>query len=181
MGDVMLVKIVTYFLENQHNAVYLRELAKILRISPYTAKQYMDMLVREGLVHEERRANLRYFKANAASLVFRHLKIALNLKKLIDAGIVKYLQDTVPNTSSIVLFGSLAKGEDTAESDIDLVVIGKKIRLDIEVFEGKLKKSITVHIFSWSDWKRKFTVDVPFYYEVIIHGIALFGEPPVIT
>lgn len=180
MQDVMLVRIVKYFLENPYKAVYLRELARALKISPYTGKQYIDLLVREGLILEERKAKLRYVRANASNLVFKHLKIVLNLKKLADAGLVQYVQETVSNVSSVMLFGSVAKGEDTAESDIDLMIIGGKVGLDMHIFERTLGREMRPHVYSWSEWKKKAEADKPFYYEVVIHGIALFGEPPVI-
>lgn len=173
-----LLKITEFFLENPYEEIHLRELARKLNLSPFAVKKYADALVKEGLVTESKRANLRYLKSNVSNLFFKHLKISLNVRNILNSKLVEFLKENVPNISSVVLFGSMAKGENTAESDVDILIIGKNKHLNLEKFEKKLNRDINYHIFSWSSWKTKAEKDKPFYYEVIIHGIPLFGELP---
>ncbi len=180
MKEIIIIKVVEFFLENPFREVYLRQLAKELKLSPYATKKYVDLLARENLIISQKKANLRYLRANNSSLFFKHLKIALNIKKLLDSRLIGFLKDKISNLSSIVLFGSLAKGDDTEESDIDIVIIGASKRLNLVQFEETLGKEINTHVFSWSEWKRKMKEDSPFYYEVTIYGIPLYGELPII-
>ena len=105
MREQIPLKILKFFLENPYDEVYLRELAKKLKISPFAVKMYIDFLVREDLVKEERKANLRYFKANINNLFFKHLKISFNINSLLKSGVIEFIKNNLANVSSIVLFG----------------------------------------------------------------------------
>ena len=179
MKNSPLMQIAAFFLENPYTEIYLRQLAKELKLSPYSVKQNIDLLINENLVKEERRANLRYFKADINGLFFRHLKVAFNISAISKSGIMDFLKENIPNISSIALFGSIAKGEDDKKSDVDMLAIGKEKYLDLVKFEEKLGRRITLHIYSWSDWNKKAKQDSAFYYEIISYGIPLYGELPI--
>ncbi len=178
MQELKFIKFIEFFLVNPYKEVYIRELAKKLKISPFATKKYADALVIEGLILEEKKANLRYLKANLSSLYYKHAKITYNLRQLLKSNLIEFLKNNLTNVTSITLFGSLAKGEDSDESDIDILIIGKQKHLSLSDFEKKLDKIITIHFFSWSEWNEKAKEDNPFYYEIINHGIPLHGELP---
>mgnify|MGYP001565452088 FL=1 len=178
MQELKFIKFAEFFLANPYKEIYLRELARTLKISPFATKKYADILVKEGLILEEKRANLRYLKANVANLFYKHLKISCNIRQLLKSGLVEFLKSNLANVTSIILFGSLAKGEDSKESDIDILIIGKQKPLSLNKFENKLNKETTLHFFSWSEWNDKAKEDHPFYYEIITHGVPLYGELP---
>ena len=180
MQELKFIKFVEFFLNNPYREVYIRELAKELKISPFATKKYADILVKEGLILDEKKANLRYMKANSNSIFFKHLKISYSLRELLKSGLIDFLKENLANITSIILFGSLAKGEDSDESDIDILIIGKQKHLILSNFEKKLKKEITLHFFSWNEWNEKAKEDNPFYYEVINYGISLYGEIPIV-
>ena len=176
----MLIRIVAYFLENPYEEVYLRELAKKLKLSPFVIKKYADILVNEGIIQEERKANLRYFRANMRNLFFKHLKIAHSINMLTKSGLIHFLKQEIANLSSIVLFGSMAKGEDDRKSDVDLIIIGKEKHLPLSAFEEKIGKKINEHTFLWSRWNKEAKINRAFYFDVIAHGIPLHGELPIV-
>ena len=180
MQELKFINFVEFFLDNPYGEVYIRELARKLKISPFAVKKYTDILLEERLILEERKGNLRYLKANVANLFYKYLKISLNIKNLIKSGLIDFLKNNLVNVTSIVLFGSSAKGENSDESDIDILIIGKEKNLDLTEFEDKLKKDISLHFFSWSEWNEKAKEDHPFYYEIISHGINLYGELPLV-
>ena len=180
MHELKFIKFVEFFLLNPYKEVYLRELAKKLKISPFATKKYADILVKEGLILDEKIANLRYLKANVANLFYKYAKVSYNIRQLQNSGLVGFLKKNIINMTSITLFGSLAKGEDSDESDVDILIVGKQKYLSLREFEKKLGKEITLHFFSWSEWNDKAKEDHPFYYEIISHGIPLYGELPLI-
>lgn len=178
MQELKLLETLKFFLENPYDEVYLRQLAKKLSLSVFAIKKYADLLVKENLILEERKANLRYFKANIGNLFFKHLKIAFNIGLLMKSGLIHFINENLANVSSIVLFGSMAKGEDDKQSDIDILIIGKEKSLNLNKFEEKIGKEITLHIFSWSEWNKQEEENRAFYLEVILYGIPLYGELP---
>ena len=90
------------------------------------------------------------------------------------------LNRVIKPNGAIVLFGSVAKGEDSIESDIDIVIIGKEKHIDLNKFEDKIDKEITIHCFSWNEWNKMANKKDPFYYEVINSGIPLYKELPIV-
>lgn len=176
----MLFKTLHFFLEHPYQEVYLRQLAKKTGLSPFAIKKYADFLIKEGLILEDKRANLRYFKANVNNVFFKHLKIAFNVNLLQKSGLILHLTENTSNVSSIVLFGSMAKGLDDEKSDADLLVIGKEKHMDLEKFEEIIRRDISLHVFGWSNWNKKAKTDKAFYLEVIANGICVYGEKPVI-
>lgn len=180
MQELKLTQLLKFFLDNPYKEFYLRELAKKLKISPFAIKKYADFLLKESIITEEKKANLRYFKANISNLFFKYLKISANIREILKSELIEFLKKEIPNCSSIILFGSLAKGEDDENSDIDLLVIGKEKHLRLTNIEEKTGREIKPHILSWNDWNKKAKEDTPFYFEVINQGIPLYGELPLI-
>ena len=44
----------------------------------------------------------------------------------------------------IILFGSASKGEDLKESDIDLFIQSKEVKINLKPYENKLNKKINI-------------------------------------
>ena len=60
-----------------------------------------------------------------------------------DSGVIEHIQkETLP--SSMILFGSGAKGTFTEESDIDIFVEAKETKLNLAKYEKKLGKKINI-------------------------------------
>ncbi len=180
MEDLKLLKVLYFFFRDPYKEVYLRELAKNTKLSPYAVKKYCDLLIKKDLLIDEKKANLRYFRANINNLFFKHLKIAFNINLILKSGLIDFLKDNLVNVSSIVLFGSMAKGDDDKKSDVDILVIGKEKHLNLNKIEEIIGKEITLHISSWSKWNKKAKVDKAFYFEIISHGIVLYGGVPIV-
>ena len=177
-------KVLGYFFDHPYAEVYVRELARKLEISPSFLKKLVDVLVREELLVEEFRGRMRILRANVENVSFRYTKVAYTVWKIEKSGLLKFLKKEVPALYCIILYGSAAKGLDSAESDIDLLVIGgkrnDKILKDISLFEGKINRKIQLIWMSWGEWKKVYKENTPFYREVITYGLPLYGELPVV-
>ncbi len=180
MQEMLFLKTMQYFLENTYKEVYLRELAKILRISPFAVKKYASLLLKEGLIIEERKAHLLYFKANIHNQFYKQLKISWNIQRILKVNLLQNIQNNFTAISSIVLFGSVAKGEDDEKSDIDLLIIGKAKHSDFSECEKKLGRAINEHSMLWSEWKKNYEENRAFYHDIIAYGIPLYGELPLV-
>ncbi|MEK6895656.1 MAG: nucleotidyltransferase domain-containing protein [Nanoarchaeota archaeon] len=178
MKEKVFFKIVKYFIENPYEEPYLREIAKRLKVSVFAMKDYADHLVKEKILVEKRVSNLRYLKLNMSSLFVKQMKIAYNIKRIEDSGILEYIKKEVPSLSSVILFGSMASGENDKNSDVDLVIIGQSnmLKLSLQEFERKMGKEINYHVFTWAKWKKQEKENKAFYVDVIIKGIPLYGE-----
>ena len=173
--------LIEFFFKNPYIEIHLRDLSRRLKLSPYATKIYVDYLIKNKLILEDKRANLRYLKANMQNILFRKLKLVYSISLISKSGLLDYFYKESQKISSIVLFGSVARAEDDNNSDIDLVIIGAKKDLDLSEYEKKLKKEINLHSFSWGDWHKQYKSNNAFYSDVIIHGISLYGDLPLIS
>ena len=98
------------------------------------------------------------------------LKRADNLKLLYESGMVPFLYDRFPE-ATISLFGSFSFGEDVAESDIDIAVVGAKEKdVDLERFNTSVGKTINLNFYqSWEEIDRHLRNN-------ILNGIILKGQ-----
>jgi hypothetical protein len=174
------LRVLHYFMEHPFKGFYLREVSRKTGLSVFAVKKYCDLLVSEGLLTESRQGNLRVFNANTENKLFRGVKSGLNAEKILKSGLVDFILENTPNTSSITLYGSMAEGLNDEKSDIDLLVIGSKKTQIPEKYAKILGGDINVQTFNWGEWQNKSKKDRPFYNELTTKGISLYGQKPVI-
>ena len=100
-------------------------------------------LADSGFIDCESRGRTRFYSTDPADLVVRQFKVwetALNLQPLVE--------QLRPFTRRVVLFGSAAKGLDTAGSDLDLFIIApnrKSVRAVLEdTVDGRRIQAVIV-------------------------------------
>jgi len=173
------LRILAVFFDDPYREFHLREIAMIADVSPSTAKRFLDFYETNGFLTKERKANLALFRANAEDNSLRLMKIALflfNARPLTD-----FLTEAYPG-SSIVLYGSCARGEDGPESDLDLLIVGRRAeKTDLTRFEGMLGRRINTLVFEPREWEEKAEEDGAFYERVLVDGIVLHGTLPVVS
>lgn len=173
------LKILSLFLDDPYRERHLREVAKSADVGAGTAKRFLQFYEENDLITKTRKANLLLFRGNPENHAFRHLKIGhfmLRAKPLIDT-----LKEAYPD-STITLYGSCARGEDAPDSDIDLLLVGKETQKpDLRRYEQLLNRSITLIAYTPLEWEEKAEKDRAFYERIIIDGIAINGNLPVVS
>ena len=122
-----------------------------------TNQRHIDRLIQTGVLTEgPRRARQRSIKANTGYFLFDELRsIALKtfaLKEPLQAA----LQPFKDQIQEAFVFGSIARQTDTAQSDIDLIIVGSAPLLAItEVIsqaEQALKRTISMSLYAPDEW-----------------------------
>ncbi len=154
----------------------------MVKVSPSTAKAFLDDYARLGLLTKTRKANLHIFKANLEEPSFRLWKTSHFL--LETEPYLKRLARLYPD-SSLTLFGSCANGTDGPGSDLDLLLITRQdgelpARLIDEV-SRRTGRRVQLLKYTPGEWDRKAREDRPFYERILIDGIAISGNLPVVT
>jgi predicted nucleotidyltransferase len=103
---------------------YLREIATLTHQPVRAIQRELARLVAAEIIQSTVEGNRKYFQANRESPVFSELR-ALFVKT---AGLVEIVRKGLQGKSDAIqlafLFGSFARGTESATSDIDLMIIG---------------------------------------------------------
>jgi len=104
------------------------------------------------------------------------------LHEISESKLVEELIERFSEISSVVLYGYAARGEDNDKSDIDILVVSrKKTRITGLKAERMLKRELTILSYSSQEWRDKARNDKVFYDRVMIDGLVLYGEMPVVN
>jgi len=176
------LRILSVFFQDPYMEVHLRHAAAQARVSPSTAKRFLDEYTRLGLLTETARANLHLFKANLDKASFRLWKTSLFLLKN-----EPYLRQLAGrySDSSLTLYGSCATGTDAPGSDLDLLLITRQTEdptpRQLEELSRRTGRTVQLLKYTPEEWEKKAREDKPFYERVIIDGIAISGPLPVVV
>jgi predicted nucleotidyltransferase len=139
---------------------YTSEIVRTVRSGTGAVERELSRLEQSGLVAAEWIGNQKHYRANRNSPVFAELR-GLVAKTL---GVPETIRESLwPHGSTIAaafIYGSVAKGSDTALSDVDLMVIGDELNFS-ELYtaahnaEDKLRRKVNPLFLSPADWRRK--------------------------
>lgn len=108
---------------------HLSELRRLTGLGSASLQRELNRLTDVGLVRSERVGNLRRFQANPQSPVYSEL-LGLTRKTLGAEPLLREaLLPLVPGLKTALMYGSVAKQTDTAESDIDVMLVGENLTI----------------------------------------------------
>jgi predicted nucleotidyltransferase len=138
---------------------YLSELAAQLSTTPSSLQRELTSLVSSGILKQRRDGKRLYFQAENESPIFSELK-GLIEKTL---GIEDALRTTIKKFKTGIrcafIYGSVARIEDHALSDVDLLVIGEiglsNISSPLRKLEKEFKREFNVSCYSPKEFRQK--------------------------
>ena len=139
---------------------HLSELRRLTGLGSASLQRELNRLAKAGLVRSQRVGNLRRFQANPQSPVYGEL-VGLTRKALgVEPLLREALQPLVPNLRAAWIYGSVAKQTDTAQSDIDVMLIGKNLPLAkvlelLVPLEAQLGRKINPTCYTPTEFKRR--------------------------
>ena len=102
---------------------YTNEIVRWADMGRGTIRRELDRLVSAGLLVVTREGNQRHYRANSNNPIYHELlgivRKTFGIADVISAGLVPVYEQI----DLAFIYGSIAKGEDTASSDIDLLVV----------------------------------------------------------
>jgi len=109
---------------------------------------YLKEFEKEGLIKKYIKRGIPFYQAirdNERFILFKKISIIYELN---ESGLVDYLWEIL-SPEAVILYGSHAKGESIEKSDVDIFIIGKEKKIDLEKFEKTIGKN--VHLMFDSD------------------------------
>lgn len=106
---------------------FANEIVRLSGVGVGAVHRELAVLESAGLISASRIGNQKHFQANREAPIFEELRgIVLKTVGLADV-LRKALAPLAPRIGAAFVYGSVAKGTDTARSDIDLMVVGERI------------------------------------------------------
>jgi predicted nucleotidyltransferase len=161
---------------------HLSELRRLSELGSASLQRELNRLVDAGLVLSERVGNLRRFQANPQSPVYTEL-VALTRKTLGIAPLLRdALQPIAARLDSAFIYGSVAKQTDTAQSDIDLMLVGEDLSLNeiltlLLPLETQLGRKINPNCYTRPEYARRLAEPDSFVNRVLAQPVLpLIGK-----
>ena len=131
------VQLLHPFLYRPGTEMYQTEVIEETGIPKTRAIRLLKQLTGYRILEERERAGCRFYRAAVDNPVIRQLKILLMVTRLYELTL-EYSGHGI----EMFLFGSSAKGEDTNDSDIDLLIVSSATGDTIKKLIGKVKNNL---------------------------------------
>ncbi len=122
-------KTLRYFFINPSKKNYINELARIIEADPGNLSRKLQELEKEGILSSEFMGEQRYYFLNKKYPLLKEVKKAFELKYGLGDLIVQSLKK-IKGIKEAYIFGSYAKGDFEAGSDIDVLMIGNHAAIE---------------------------------------------------
>ena len=164
------------YFSNSEREYYLRELERILDIPVSMIRKELLRLEENGIFISAKKGNLTYFYLNKSYPLFDELKSIVS-KTIGIRGLLKEALERIRGIEIAFAYGSFAKNEESAKSDIDLFIVGeveeRKLVTEAGRVERTVKREINYSLYTKDDLKKKKREKDSFILEVI-NGPKIF-------
>lgn len=164
LGDVLFTntqqRVFACLFGQPERSYFANELINLTGAGSGAVQRELKRLTESGLVTSEMRGNQRHFQANPKSPIFNELtqivQKTFGLANLIQEALAPYKLAI----RCAFIFGSVAKREDTASSDIDLFVVSDSLAYadlvnQLLAVEVKLGRGINMTIYTEADVRER--------------------------
>jgi predicted transcriptional regulator with HTH domain len=122
-GSHLRTKLLGWLLSHSDESFFVRQMERLIDEDSTNISRELRRLEEMGIVQSEKRANLKYYNINQKCPFYEELK-GLFVKTLGAPAEVKGALKGIEGIETAFLYGSLAKGRECLESDIDLFIVG---------------------------------------------------------
>ena len=136
-------KIEELFFENPSKEFYLREISRLKKVPLTTTKRILNQLRNDQIINRLVNKPYSRYIANTENFYYKYYKKNNMIEKIYRSGLINYLIKEI-NPTTIFLFGSCAKGEYDAKSDIDLFVESEEEKVILNKYEKILRHKINL-------------------------------------
>jgi predicted nucleotidyltransferase len=143
-------------------AFFGNEIIRLAGVGTGAVIRELDKLVSSGLVSVTRIGNQKHYQSNHSSPIFSELR-GIVLKTFGVSDVLRQaLSPFAERIQVAFIYGSVAKGQDTAKSDIDLMVVSDEVGYSdlfaaLSDAEKAVGRQISPTIYTNADWKKRLT------------------------
>jgi uncharacterized protein len=138
---------------------YLSELAEFLHTRPSSLQRELSSLEQSGILQQRKDGRRTYFKAETRSPIFRELRSIFEKTVGLIPTLTVALDPFAERIACAFVYGSIARREEHATSDVDLMVIGNiglgDLSPALRKAEKRIGREVNVTNYSVDEFRRK--------------------------
>ncbi len=173
-------KILAHFLANPNTPFHIKQLARVLNVSPASVSDAVKSFEEDGLLSKEEKGLAHIYRLNFDNSMVAPLKKAYGIAFVLSSKPKEKFLEIDPNIISLALFGSYAEGSFDEKSDIDFLVVTSASK---EMFikaakrlEEELEKEVSLSVLKLSEWREMAKKGDAFYKRIVKNHILLYGS-----
>jgi predicted nucleotidyltransferase len=173
------LQVLSLFTNGFDKEYYIREVEKILKISPRTAQLVLEDLENRGIVESKTRGKIKSYKLKINELSKRYLAFVEQYKTISFMEKNLLVKEAIEKISPFIegigiIFGSYAKSTSNKESDLDIFIAGEYQKEEIKKVSRNLGIEISVKCYPLKTFDKNLTQDI-LIKEVLKNHIAFIN------
>lgn len=161
---------------------YTREIVKRVGTGGSQVHKDLERLTGVGLILREPRGNLVFYRANPDAAVYQELVGLVSKSFGISDQLRRFLEPLASRIQSAIIFGSVARGEQRSDSDVDLLLIGEarlsELAIPLHEAETALGMRISPTLMSVDEFQKRRAGGDHFLKKILAGElITLWGMP----
>ena len=126
---------------------HFEEIVRTTKMARAAVNKWLRRYQKEGLIKRSKEnGKFPYFTCGSNNPVYQSRKKIYMLNKLYQSGLIKQLI-SLRNAKTVIIFGSIAKGDWYKDSDIDIFAYGSLKGFEKHKYELILHRDIELHVF----------------------------------
>lgn len=164
LGDALFTKtqrrVLGLLFGSPDRSYYANEIVRFAGAGIGTVQRELERLAAAQLVTVSRRGNQKHYQANREAPIFEELRgIALKTFGLADH-LRAALAPLAKRIRAAFVYGSVAKGTDTASSDVDVMIVSNELSFPDTIkaltkAEHEVGRSVNPSVYGEDEWRRK--------------------------
>ncbi len=159
------LQILSLFTNGFNKEYHIREVQRLLKISPRTAQLLLENLENKGIIESKARGKIKSYKLKINELSKRYIafveqykSIAFMEKNLLVKEIIEKINPFIKGIG--VLFGSYAKGISNKDSDIDIFIVGNYEKEEIKNVSRDFGIEISIKCYPLKTFEKNIRKDL---------------------
>ena len=173
-------KILAHFLANPNTSFHIKQLARILNVSPASVSSAVKSFEEDELLLKEEKGLAHIYRLNFDNSIVEPLKKAYGIAFVLASKPKEKFLEIEPNIISLALFGSFAEGSFDEKSDIDFLIVTSTRKEEFiqaaKRLEEELEKEVSLSVLKLSEWRTMAKKGDAFYKRIVNNHILLYGS-----
>ncbi len=159
------LKILGLFTNGYDKEYYIREVSKLLKISPRTAQLILEDLEKKTILESELKGKIRIYRIKKSEIMKEYFVLTEQYKKICFLQLNDLVKEIIFKSLNFVdgivfVFGSYVKGISKKDSDIDLFVVGDCDKKEINKISKIYGIDVNVKNYPLDVFKKELRKDI---------------------